>query len=69
MPRPRRTKPVAPSPPPPDDEPPKPAAPSREALMGMSVRELKAALVERGLSPDGMLEKGDFVEALLGAMN
>ena len=70
-PRPRRTmQDRAPSPtPPPEVEPPQGSAASRrEALMSMSVRELKKCMVEHGLSPDGLLEKSEFVEALLGVM-
>ena len=42
-------------------------APSREVLQALSVRELKAVMLAQGLSPDGLLEKSEFVEAILAA--
>ena len=44
-------------------------APTREELQAMSVRQLKALLAEKGLSAEewGCIEKGDFVDAILGA--
>ena len=41
--------------------------PSREVLMGMSVKELKAVMEAQGISSAGLLEKGEFVDAIMGA--
>jgi len=40
------------------------APPSREVLGAMSIRELKAVMVAQGLSPEGLLEKSEFVDAI-----
>ena len=45
-----------------------PATPvSREVLSAMSVKELKAVMTAQGLSPEGLLEKSEFVEAIMKA--
>ena len=42
-------------------------APSREVLMAMSVRELKAVMAAMELDAAGCLEKGEFADAILEA--
>ena len=37
----------------------------RDVLMAMSVLELKAVMVAQGLSPHGLLEKVEFVDAIV----
>ena len=41
--------------------------PSREVLQAMSVRELKAVMVAQELSHEGMLEKSEYVDAIMAA--
>jgi len=41
------------------------APPSSEELLSKSIKELKGLMKERGLTADGCIEKGDFVERLL----
>jgi len=41
---------------------------SREVLQAMSVRELRAVMVAQGLSPEGLLEKSEFVDAIMATM-
>jgi len=49
-----------------DEATPPPPGPSidREMLNGMSVKELKAIMASQGLSPEGLLEKSEFVDAI-----
>ena len=35
--------------------------------MGMSVRELRGMMAARGLATDGLIEKSDFVDALISS--
>ena len=38
---------------------------SREALKAMSIKELKSMMMAMGLNANGLLEKQDFVEAII----
>ena len=41
--------------------------PSRDVLQAMSVRELKAVMVAQELSHEGMLEKSEYIDAIIAA--
>ena len=41
--------------------------PSRDVLAAMSIKELRAVLVANGISSEGMLEKSEYVDAIMAA--
>ena len=41
--------------------------PSREVLTAMSVKELKAVMLAQSLSHEGLLEKSEYVDAIVAA--